>query len=96
MVVLELDSTIYDIEAVQSALYRGSAFLNGQIATDGDKIVCSLFQNAKISDDDYAKAIEDFRKDLVDEQLRLKIGQKTEAVRNLILGVAFSNTGLSQ
>ncbi len=36
----------------------------------------------------------DFRREVVDHELRLEIAEKTESYRNAILGLAFSRTGL--
>jgi len=36
----------------------------------------------------------DFKKEILDQNLRLKIKRETEPMRNLILGYVFSKTGL--
>ena len=38
--------------------------------------------------------VDEFKKEVLDQHLRIKVKNETEAVRNLVLGIAFSNSGL--
>ena len=42
------------------------------------------------------KVINEFKRELLDQQLRVVIKQETEAQRNLILAYTFSKTGLQE
>jgi His-Xaa-Ser system protein HxsD len=57
---------------------------------------CNLISNAGVSDEAFDFAVQEFRKNILDEELRLKLKKETEPVRNLILGIAFSKTGLQK
>ncbi|MDA3876658.1 MAG: hypothetical protein PF483_06175 [Halothiobacillus sp.] len=63
--------------------------LNGE-----GRVFCTLSPNLGVSDEGFAYAVQEFKKNVLDYQLRLKIKLETEPVRNLILGLAFSRTGL--
>jgi His-Xaa-Ser system protein HxsD len=53
-----------------------------------------LTSSIGVSDHDFSIAVESFKKDVLDYHLRAKIKAETAPVRNLILGLAFSKTGL--
>jgi len=89
---LELDPGVYELEAVQKAAYRFIDRLTVLISRDGDKLVCQIDPVKPTSSVD--PLLQDFKRELLDQQLRLRIKTETEPVRNLILAYAFSRTGL--
>lgn len=91
---LTFDREVTSVEAVQKAAYRAINLLHADISTSADKIYCSLSANADVEKADFEHALEEFRKDVLDYQLRIQVRKETEDVRNLILGLAFSRTGL--
>lgn len=91
--VVTFDVKAYSIEEIQKAAYRGSRYFTVDLICE-DKIRCVLTPNIGISDQEFAMAIETFKKDVLDYQLRTKIQTETAPIRNLILGLAFSKTGL--
>ncbi len=93
---LELESKVCSIDSVQKAAYRLINLITLDVQTSADKIICTLNSNQGISDVSFERAIEEFKKNILDEELRSKIKAETEPVRNLILGLAFSRTGLQQ
>ncbi len=90
---LSLNKEIYSLEATQKAAYRFIDRLTILIEPDGDGWVCTIDpitgQEEKLKDH-----IADFKRELLDQQLRIQIKGETEAVRNLILAYTFSRTGL--
>lgn len=94
-VILTFDQRLYDAEVIQKAAYRGQSAFTLDVNIQGDALVCTLLSNITTSSETFTKAIEDFKKDVLDYQLRSKLQAQTVAVRNLILGVAFSQSGLS-
>ncbi|MHA3016377.1 His-Xaa-Ser system protein HxsD [Cupriavidus necator] len=92
---LELDSAVYCLEAVQKAAYRFIDRLTVLISQSPTSVVCEIELVGGI-----AAPLEDvlanFKRELLDQQLRLQIKNETEAARNLILAYAFSRTGLQQ
>lgn len=94
-VVLAYDATLYDPEALQKAAYRGLEAFTANIFRDGKgQFQCVLEPNPGIGGEAFNAAVLNFKKDVLDYQLRLKLKVETEPVRNLILGIAFSRTGL--
>jgi His-Xaa-Ser system protein HxsD len=95
MTELILDSSVYGLEAVQKAAYRFIDRLTVVISQSPGKIECQIdpIEGRKIP---LEKTIADFKRELLDQQLRVQIKAETEPVRNLILALAFSKTGLQQ
>lgn len=87
-----LDAGSHTADAIQRAAYRLADRCTVEIARDGDNFRCTLFFPGEVVDD---AAIEAFRTGVVDESLRERIRAETEGVRNLILALAFANTGLT-
>ncbi len=88
------DEKLYNVEAIQKAAYRSLNVFTVDITITDGKINCLLQPNIGVSDTGFAHSIEEFRKDVLDQHLRIKLKAETEPTRNLILGIAFSNTGL--
>lgn len=93
-VELVYDRRLYDPQAIQKAAYVGLSAFTLDLQIEGEQLRCTLLCNLTTSDEAFKLAVEEFRKDVLDHQLRLKLKAETEPVRNLILGIAFSNTGL--
>lgn len=93
-VELVYDQRLYDPQAIQKAAYAGLAAFTLDLKIEGEQLRCTLLSNLTTSAEAFEQAVEEFRKDVLDHQLRLKLKAETEPVRNLILGIAFSKTGL--
>jgi len=82
----------YTVEAVHRTAYALMATVDVQIASLEPSIVCSLIP---LNDGADLESLElNFRRELTDQQLRIAIEQRTDQYRDLILGLAFSRTGL--
>jgi len=91
---ITFDSRVYSLIAVKKAAYR---FLNkfaADIAINGDAIVCLLGFSDSSPEEVRPAIVDDFRKEVLDQDLRERVKSETEAVRNLILAYAFSKTGI--
>ncbi|RII84018.1 His-Xaa-Ser system protein HxsD [Neopusillimonas maritima] len=90
---LNLNKEIYSIEATQKAAYRFIDRLTILIEPVGDELVCTIdpVEGHEERLDDH---VANFKRELLDQQLRKQIKEETEAVRNLILAYTFSRTGL--
>ena len=86
--------SFYSAEAIQKAAYKGMNHFTFHLEVAGDKLLCKLNRNIKTSDEAFENAVEEFKKNVLDYQLREKIKTETEPLRNLVLSIAFSNTGL--
>jgi His-Xaa-Ser system protein HxsD len=83
---------VHDLEAIKRAAYELSDRVSIDIAPDGAGITCTLHpRSAKTN---LTAAADAFRVAALDHDLRIRIAKETEPLRNLILSVAFSKTGL--
>lgn len=92
---LRFDSRVFSIEAVKNAAYRMAASFDCDIRIEGDDIVCDLKLRGNEANSNIDSLMDQFRREVVDHDLRLQISSQTEAVRNLILAHAFSRTGIT-
>jgi len=90
---LVLDQEIYNLEASQKAAYRFIDRLTVLIQKNGDQLLCEI-EPVSGHEEKFAEHVSDFKRELLDQQLRQKIKNETEATRNLILSYAFSRSGL--
>jgi His-Xaa-Ser system protein HxsD len=90
---LTFDATAYSVDAIQRAMYRLSDRLSGDVRGSNGINICVLQLEA--TDKSEAELlVAEFRKEVLDQTLRERIRNETQEVRNLILALAFSNTGL--
>ena len=88
------DMCLYSAEVIQKAAYKGINHFTLNLQIKGNEFHCQLHRNIKTSEEAFQHAVEEFKKDVLDYQLREKIKSETEPLRNLVLSIAFSNTGL--
>jgi His-Xaa-Ser system protein HxsD len=58
------------------------------------RIICHLAFDDKVSEAAVGANVDNLKKEVLDQDLRLKLKTETEPIRNLILAHAFSKTGL--
>jgi His-Xaa-Ser system protein HxsD len=83
---------IFDIDAIKRAAYRLSDKLIVEIAPVTDGIDCVL--RATTAKQNLSSLETEFRNHVLDYDLRARIAKETEPLRNLVLSLAFSKTGL--
>lgn len=89
---LELDASIYSVDVVEAAAYRFIDRLSVVISKTGNKLELEISVDASAGIDD--ELLQDFKKELTDQNLRKRIRSETEQTRNLILAYTFSRSGL--
>ncbi|WP_408591832.1 hypothetical protein [Novosphingobium sp.] len=82
----------FALEAVKRAAYVLMPTLSVTFAVTSELITCEL--TPANPDVDMVRAERDFRREVLDQDLRLSIEAKTAPIREAILGLAFSRTGL--
>jgi His-Xaa-Ser system protein HxsD len=90
---LEIDEQLYCLEAVQKSAYRFIDRLTVLIAKVDGQLVCEI-EPVSGTEDQLDGNIANFKRELLDQQLRKQIKDETESARNLILAYAFSRSGL--
>jgi His-Xaa-Ser system protein HxsD len=98
-VVVDFDSTVQSLGALDAAIYRLIGTATCRVERVGERFVCSLAPTSNpqkgtpLSPDDLE---ERFRNLVADENLRIRVAEKTEGVRNVILALAFGSLAANQ
>jgi His-Xaa-Ser system protein HxsD len=88
-----VDLKLFELESVQRAALKLSRDACVEFETAEDGVRCRLVRRSDCT----ASLLElehDFRCNMLDEQLRSRIAERTESIRNLILAHAFSRSVL--
>jgi His-Xaa-Ser system protein HxsD len=91
---LAFDERLYDAQALQKAAYRSINSLTVDITLSEGQFICVVSSNLGVDEPSFLSAIQEFKKDVLDYQLRHRLNAETQPIKNLILGLAFSKTGL--
>jgi len=96
MTVCELtfDKKVYEVESVKRAAHRFSDRFSVNISLTNELIKCEFSFPANKTGESIEYSLSEFKKELLDQDLRSSIKRETEGVRNLILAHAFSKTSL--
>jgi His-Xaa-Ser system protein HxsD len=98
-VAVDFDSSIQSLAALDAAAYRLIGAATCRIDRVGDRYVCRVAptvnppKGAALSADDLKERFLNF---VTDENLRSRVAEKTEGVRNVILALAFGSLATSQ
>jgi His-Xaa-Ser system protein HxsD len=88
------DSTAHSVDAVQRAAYRLSDRASFEVVDAGGMIEVTVLVSD--NDVDFATLVSELRCEVLDQVLRERIRAETADVRNLVLALAFSRTGLAE
>ncbi|OYU75477.1 MAG: hypothetical protein CFE32_14170 [Alphaproteobacteria bacterium PA3] len=89
-IVVDFAEGLFAPEAFKRAAYALMARASVTIEPKDGWISCRL---APVGEQDLAALEADFRREVLDQDLRISTERDTEGVRNLILGLAFSRVG---
>ncbi|SIO44678.1 His-Xaa-Ser system protein HxsD [Bradyrhizobium erythrophlei] len=98
-VAVDFDSGVQGLAALDAAAYRLIGTATCRIDRMGDRYVCRLAptanpqKGAALSADDLKERFLNF---VTDENLRTRVAEKTEGVRNVILALAFGSLAATQ
>ena len=92
---LNFDSQCTSLEAIKKAAYVFSDRCALDISEDESSYICKIILKKDSTIDDYEDFEIEFRNEVLDQELRIEIANKTDGVKNLILAFAFSKSGLS-
>jgi His-Xaa-Ser system protein HxsD len=88
------DQTVFSLDAIKAACYKFLDRFTPDIELCDRKIICHLTFDDKSSEATVSANVDNLKKEVLDQDLRLKLKAETEPIRNLILAHAFSKTGL--
>jgi His-Xaa-Ser system protein HxsD len=98
-VTVDFDSSIQSLSALESAAYRIIGTATCKIDRVADRLVCHLAGRSNLSRGEQLDADSLTAKFLylvTDENLRMRIAEKADGVRNVILALAFGSLAASQ
>ncbi len=90
---MQIDRNVYSLDSIKKAAYRYIDKFAIDIRQEQNFYECELSFKNSVSEEGARFYIDEFKKELLDQDLREKIKIETEPVRNLILAHAFSKTG---
>jgi His-Xaa-Ser system protein HxsD len=92
--VVSFDPAGHSIDSVQRAAYRLSDRMSCEVRPTDEAIEARL--SILDEDGDPDRLVAEFRNEVLDQVLRERIRNETAEVRNLVLALAFSQTGLAE
>lgn len=86
----------HNIDAVKETCYRYASryYSQLQIADNEKEALVTFAFPSTVNSEEEDRVITSFHQDLLDQDLRQRISEKTEAIRTLIFANAFANTTL--
>lgn len=91
---LRVDARVHSLTTVKKAAYRFLDRFTVSITQDGEDWLCQLTFLSPTSAEEAQVQCRALQAEMLDQDLREIIASETEAVRNTVLAVAFSRTGL--
>ena len=91
---LRFDNRVFSLPAVKKAAYKYINSFTADINLEGNAILCGLTFISPANEERASNLIEDFKKEVLDQDLREQIKTETAPIRNLIFALAFSKTGI--
>jgi His-Xaa-Ser system protein HxsD len=90
---LSFDRAAASVDAIQRAVYRLSDRLSCDIVAGEDAV--EVVVHPTDPDAEVGQLLGDLRNEVLDQTLRERVREETADVRNLVLSLAFSKTGLA-
>ena len=92
--LLRFDNRVFSLPAVKKAAYKYINSFTADINLEGNEIVCALTFASPANEEHSSRLVEEFKKEVLDQDLREQIKTETAPIRNLIFALAFSKTGI--
>jgi His-Xaa-Ser system protein HxsD len=92
--VVNFDDRVYSLDSIKKAAYRFIDKFSVDFNLAKQTICCTLNFSANITSEAASLILDNFKREVLDQDLRGRIAIETEGVRNLILAHAFSKTSL--
>jgi His-Xaa-Ser system protein HxsD len=88
------DLNVYTLDVLKRAAYRYINIFSINFEVKNNLVICALHFTNKSTADQCSYYADQYKKEVLDQDLRNTIKNETEAIRNLILAQAFSKTRL--
>jgi His-Xaa-Ser system protein HxsD len=93
-VVIVFPLGLYSLDTIKKAAYRFANLAAVEIFPGDAEISCRFHFSAPLPDTEVQRLLNDFRIEVLDQDLRASIASETAPMRNAILAYAFSKTGI--
>jgi His-Xaa-Ser system protein HxsD len=93
-ITVDFDLAVFSIDTVKRAAYRMTGNASFDIDIVGNRAVCVARFSKSVSPEVASKFAEGLRLEVLDQDLRASIAAETAPVRNAVLALAFSRSGL--
>ena len=90
----DFDDRVFSLDSIKKAAYRYIDKFSVDFSIFEGHIHCKLNFSPKIKPESAELIADDFKREVLDQDLRKTIATETEGVRNLILAHTFSKTTL--
>ena len=90
---MSFDLAVYSLETIKKAAYRFIDRFSPDIRIENNQIICVL-SFAVPTSHETQRIVDDFRKEVLDQDLRRLIAAETAPMRNTILALAFATSNL--
>lgn len=94
VVQVDFDSRVYALDVVKKAAYRFLKVFVTEISVQGELWVCKLTFVDGVDAPAVQRAVLNFQSEVLDQDLRASVSRETEPLRNAVLALAFSRSGL--
>ncbi|MER9689661.1 MULTISPECIES: hypothetical protein [unclassified Mesorhizobium] len=91
---VKFDLSVFSLDCVKRAAYRVTGNAAVEIMIEGGFAVCTINFNKAAARASADAAVERLRLEVLDQDLRSSIAAESAMVRNAILALAFSRSGL--
>jgi His-Xaa-Ser system protein HxsD len=78
---VDVDLRIFDLDIIKSVVYRMSARCSIEMAISDQQVVCSFHTKKPIAYDEWQPLAEEFQRQLLDQDLRKRIGKEDILLR---------------
>lgn len=92
--IVSFSTKVYDLETVKKAAYRLTNLAAFDFSISDAEISCTVTVLPGKDAETVERVVNEFRNEVLDQDLRRTVARETEAARNAILAYAFSRTGL--
>jgi His-Xaa-Ser system protein HxsD len=94
ILMVNFDRRVYSLNAVKKAAYKHVRVFTADISIVDEEIRCLINFEQPVTEEQRLRLTNEFKKEVLDQDLRERLKAETESVRNVILAHAFSKTGL--
>jgi His-Xaa-Ser system protein HxsD len=84
----------FSMDSVKRAAYKFIDKASFEFSLNESEIICNISSSIEISEALFESVIQDFRNEVLDQDLREAIARETSDIRNVILSYVFSKTSL--